>query len=107
MSGNINDTNVSLLRKQVYDLIGELNENTNNYKFMSIESLETKYDHLVKSSKTLFKFIVSNTIDTKFYANLEMMLNKIEEIQQNKISQFNASGVIGTHLTKTYVPKLD
>ena len=105
MSGNINDTDVSQIRKEVYDMIYDIAHNNKNDQ----GELQAKYEYLYQTSKGLFKFVLTNINadnfkSSTFYGTLELMLNKIEEIQQNKISQLNASGVIGTHLAKSYIP---
>jgi hypothetical protein len=113
MSGNIKDTNVTLIERQVYDLISDLddliakNEDINNWS----KTLEHRYKHLSKTSNTLFKFIIKNYNTPKFdktffNKTLTLMLDKIGNIQDSKISQENASEHVGTHLAKTFIPQL-
>ena len=63
MSGNIHDTNTSLIRKDVDDLLEELQGlkqkkiNLKNYLDSNSEDLKKKYSNLYNTSNTLFKFI--------------------------------------------------
>lgn len=113
MSGNINDTDIFEVKKQVTDLIIDIqsiqNKNENLDEWES--HLQNKYKKLFKTSKTLFNYILKNygteKFDSVFFNNtINMMLSKISSIQLNKISQENASAVIGTHLAEAYIPQL-
>lgn len=95
MSGNIKDTKVDVIKKEVYDLLSELDNGGGGV------NLETKFAYLHKTSKSLFDFIVNNhsTLNKeKFIINLEMMLTKISSIQSDTITQHKASEHIGVHL---------
>lgn len=113
MSGNIHDTNVINIRKQIEDLTNELkqlhesNESIENWN----DTLERKYKPLYRTSKTLFKFIVTNYgksgfNEIFFNQTVDMMLTRISSIQNSEISQEDASANVGTHLAKTFIPQL-
>ena len=107
MSGNINDTDIIKIKNQVADLLGELYtlENTP----MTNAYLRDKYSYLINTSKSLYNYIINgyNTprFDEKtFYKNLDIMLNSIENIQKQNISQHDASINVGTVLAEKYIP---
>jgi hypothetical protein len=99
------DTDVDKIKSQVYSLIDDLQTTTfNNY------DLEQKYNYLFNISKTLFNLVVKeaknpNFNKTSFDNNLSHMLNNIIKIQQNQISQHNASEDVGKLLAKQYIPQ--
>jgi hypothetical protein len=106
MSGNIYDTNINKIKKEVYDLINDL-DNGNN--------VIGKYEYLKKTSKTLYEYITKQYDNTKmfnkdiFINNLEMMLKGIEKIQKsNNIekSQHEASIFVGEQLASQFIPQL-
>jgi hypothetical protein len=100
MSGNINDTNTTIIRDQVYSMIKDL-EN----KSVTIEQCESKYNCLYKTSKSLFDFVAKQSYEKQdFYKNLEFLLNQIEMIQSKRLSQYTASSNVGYHLADKYLP---
>ena len=108
MSGNINDTNVERLKKEVNELIEELNtitskgDNIDDYE----NTLQKKYKYIVKTSESLFKLILQQRGKTSFMDNLNMMLNNIERIQKSQISQHDASCNVGDKLASQFIPQL-
>lgn len=113
MSGNINDTNVKLLRDQVNALLEDLDDiiakgdNISNHE----DTLKNKYKYIVKTSDNLWKLIISqytnSTFDkTVFMKNLEMMLSAISDIQGLKITQHDASQNVGETLASQFIPQL-
>lgn len=107
MSNNIHDTNIYVIKTQVDDMIKDILEN--NIKDKDI--LESKYDRLFNTSKTLFNRIYKDTTQNSFdkdsfYKNLNHMLKLIFKIQKSEISQHKASEEIGTSLAKQYIPSL-
>jgi hypothetical protein len=121
MSGNINDTNVDKLKSEINSLINDLdniiNLNSSDLdKKKSIEYYESnyqnKYKHLFTTSKTLWNYIFTqyktNSFNKQvFQKNLDMMLSAILKIQQSKISQYEASTVIGEEIASQYIPQLN
>jgi hypothetical protein len=106
MSGNIHDTNISELKQEVYNLCNQLKTT----RLVNETDLQTKYKYLYTTSKTLFKFIISNyqkpDFDEElFNKNLDVMLTQILKIQNSQTSQHTASEFVGTHLAYTYVPQ--
>jgi hypothetical protein len=103
MSGNIHDTNINIIKKEVYDLIHDL-ENNND--------IIGKYNYLTSTSKTLYEYIIKNynkQINESFINNLEMMLNGIEKIQKSRNTekeQHDQSVLIGEKLASQYIPQL-
>lgn len=113
MSGNIHDTNIHTIKKQVNDLLLELDSlNKKNEDITEWESyLQNKYKTLYKTSKTLYNYILKNYNSDKFDSSffnttLNLMLSKISSIQKNNVSQDDASVHIGTHLAETFIPQL-
>lgn len=114
MSGNIHDTNVQTIRKQIDDLVVDLKQLTDSNETVSdwTESLQRKYKQLHRTSSTLFKFIITNYGTTNFNEaffnqTIDMMLNKITNIQSYHISQEDASANVGTHLANTFIPQMN
>ena len=108
MSGNIYDTDIQKIKKQVYDLIDDL-DNGNDDKIVG------KYEYLERTSKTLYDYITKGYLATEtfnktfFKNNLEMMLNGIQMIQRSndkEKAQHEASIQIGEHLASQYIPQL-
>jgi hypothetical protein len=113
MSGNIYDTNVTLIKTQISNLISDLNNYSKTSRNISIyeNSLQNKYNYLFTTSKTLFNMIFNAFKNNKFdqeYFNviINKMLNHITQIQNKEISQYDASVNIGTDLAHKYIPQL-
>lgn len=73
--------------------------------------LEKKYKYLSSNSPTLFKYILKNygqkDFDKAFFEKtIKLMLVNIENIQNSKISQHDASEKVGTHLAHQFIPQL-
>lgn len=113
MSGNINDTKIDIIKDNVNDLINDLDDILNKgYVVSDFEyKLKKKYKLLEKTSPALFNLIFKeyNTLNfdkTRLQSILNMMLNQIEKIQKSKVTQHDASVVIGEHLAQTFIPQL-
>lgn len=111
MSNNINDTKVDKIKRQVEQFIFDLNYYRSDNKMPPSDFFENKYSYLHSTSNVLFKFIYTNyskpDFDKKsFHNNLDKMLDYIVKIQKGEISQYDASGIIGTHIAKQYIPQL-
>lgn len=115
MSGNIHDTKVDLINKQVNDLIKDLDkilkngENTSSYE----NDFIIKYKYLIDTSNTLYKYICSqmnhhyndaNFDQNKFKERLNLMLNAILDIQKSNMTQHEASVIVGEKLASEYIP---
>jgi len=106
MNSNIHNTNVDKIKLQVNNLINDINSHPN----LSSEELENKYHYLFTTSKTLFNLIIAKTKKSNFDKqafdkNLSYMLSNITKIQQNEITQDNASENVGKLLAKQYIPQ--
>ena len=113
MSGNINDTNVNLIKKQAFSLISDLENYSRTSRNISIYEniLQKKYENLYKTSKTLFNFIFNSFKNKTFDKNhfnemINKMLSYISQIQNKEISQYNASVHVGSELAQKYIPQL-
>ena len=105
MYGNIHDTKVELIKKEIENLLNILNCNTINSEII----LKKNTPELYKTSPTLFKFIIKNYNKisiTTMNKNIDMMLKLITDIQKSKISQHDASVVVGKNLGEQFVPQL-
>ena len=62
MSGNINDTNVNTIRKQIFDLKKRLTEIVESGDTVANweTSLQREFKHLFKTSKGLYNYIIKN-----------------------------------------------
>lgn len=114
MSGNINDTNVDLIKTQIFNLISDLESYSKSSRNINIyeEAMKKKYSYLLKTSKTLFCLIIDqykyNKLDQEhFNFMINKMLDYIVKIQNNQISQYDASAEIGTDLAYKYIPQLN
>ncbi len=105
MSGNINDTNVSLLRSQVSSFVSDLQDGL-------YADYPSRYPELHNTSKALFDMInksVRKDIDTgvfnseAFLYRVDSILNLIQSVQVGELSQTKASEMVGTTLAKEYV----
>jgi DNA polymerase III gamma/tau subunit len=113
MSGNIKDTNVHNIKQDLESLLKELDniikkkESPNDYLY----NLEKKYKDLKQTSPKLFEFTIKEyqkpTFDKEqFLKNINMMLDTILNIQNSKISQYDASVKVGSSLAYQYIPQL-
>ena len=114
MSGNIKDTNVDIVKQEIESLLKDLE----NIKIKGDESpddylynLGKKYTNLKTTSSKLFEVTIKefqkpNFNKSYFLKNLHMMLDSILNIQNSKISQYDASVKIGTSLAHQYIPHL-
>lgn len=114
MSGNIKDTNVNMIKQEIESLLKDLHnikekkeESPNDYLYR----LEKKYKYLKHTSSKLFEFTINEfqkqTFNKEqFLKNLNMMLQSISNIQNSKISQYDASVEVGTSLANQYIPHL-
>ena len=116
MSGNIYDTDISLIRMQCFDLlfdvrngkitINELLDNTN----LEYNLIDNDYTILQKTSRSLYNLIIKDGLNPNFNqkefdANLDMQLILIKKIQDKKISQDKASELVGKGIANQYFPK--
>jgi hypothetical protein len=106
---SVNDTNVNIIKKECYDLITEL-KTTEPEINQGIEYLEQKYNYLFKTSETLFKLIIKDSLQPNFNYNtfenkLNVMLDYILKIQNSNITQNEASEKIGVVVADEYIPK--
>ncbi|NBO99317.1 MAG: hypothetical protein EBU90_04210 [Proteobacteria bacterium] len=113
MSGNIKDTRINQIKEQVQELQTEIRtlrsqgENPTDWE----DTLKRKYKYLSTTSESLFKLLLHNYDTPRFNQSffdqtLQLMLNRIEDIQQAKVSQHDASVNIGEHLATTFIPQL-
>jgi len=105
MSNSIHNTKVEQIKTQVYNLINDIKHGENN-----TETLQSKYNHLYSTSKTLFNFVhkeaqKSSFNQSQFDKNLDNMLRHITKIQKDEISQHEASENIGKMLAKQFIPQ--
>lgn len=112
MSGNINDTDVELIKMQMKEMFDDIDTMIeNDIKPQDDEVfLQKKHAHLYETSKSLFNYILiqypKNSFDKKYFeTTIHKMLESILEIQKSKVTQHDASVNIGTHLAKKYFPK--
>jgi hypothetical protein len=112
MSNNIHDTNVNLIKTQVLSLMNDIDVlDPSESALDSQHVFKQKYKHLSSTSDTLFKYILKNynqkNFNRRFFqTTLHLMLNNISQIQDNKVTQHNASSQVGEHLAKEYIPHL-
>ena len=105
MSQNIHDTNVGLIKTQLESLVSDLDSNINSDFY-----LETKYQQLRETSPTLYKFVISQYKSRSFNKelftkNMTMMLTNILKIQNNEMSQHDASVEVGEELALQFIPQ--
>ena len=102
-------TDVHSLKSEVCNLIEILDLNV----LKSENILKKKCPNIVKTSPTLFKYIVKNydhvryndSAKKQFHININKMFDLIIQIQECKISQYDASVIIGQMLGEQYLPK--
>lgn len=108
MSGNINDTNTVCIKTQITDFINDIENGVQcDYK--------ERYNELYTTSVTLFKMIdvdirkemQSGTFSKHaFESRINKFLSLIKGIQDGRISQYNASSVVGKDVADEYAPVL-
>ncbi len=106
MSGNIHDTDISLLNIQISNMKKDILKGITDINHYNIT-----YEYLKNTSNTLFKYIYDNynkdNFDEKFFDNcISLMFKNIKSIQKNNTSQHDASVNIGSYLGKKYIPQL-
>jgi hypothetical protein len=113
MSGNIKDTDVTLIKSDLDALLKDLdnivknNESPNDHLYR----LEKKYKSIKNTSSALFNLVIKeytnpNFNKQQFLTNINMMLNTILDIQKSKISQYDGSAKIGQAIAYQYIPQL-
>jgi hypothetical protein len=103
-SGNIKDTNVEAIKKEVTLLIEDLQNKVTNIIF------EEKYKTLYTTSKGLYNLTMKDGSDpnfdkASFDEKLDKMLYYIKKIQEANITQETASQEIGQILASQYIPQ--
>lgn len=106
MSRNID---INLLEKQIRNIVDELTENklndspiTESEKFI----LKQTYSYLYESSSTLFDMILANFKNKEFLEkHLRIILENLYKLQNNQLSQYDASANVGTHFANEFFPK--
>lgn len=111
MSNNIHDTDVKLIKKQVDTFLFDLEYYSKGNDTPSIDFFKKKFNYLLCTSKSLFNFIYTNYpkdnfSKSSFTDNVNKMLDYILQIQQGSISQYDASGHVGSLIGKQFIPQL-
>lgn len=71
------------------------------------KQLQNSFEYLATFER-IFDMVTTLAGGEENLQRLRMMLNKTKEIQDNKISQYNASGQVGTMLAEQYIyPRID
>lgn len=106
MSGNIHDTKVRDLRREISSFVTALKANP------EITGCETKYSVLFNTSRALFGMIdrevrqkiTNETFDElEFNTRVSEFLRLIESVQNGRITQYAASGIVGGKLAEQYI----
>lgn len=111
MSKNIFNTDTIRVKENVDQLITELNTIVTRQESINIYTLKKKFRYLEKNFPSLFNLIVNEYNSQNFNKErleiiLNTMLQQIEKIQQSKVTQHDASVVVGEHLAQTFIPQL-
>lgn len=101
------NTDVVKIKQQVQLLILDLRNDSNLDRTL----LQNQYSYLHITSKTLFDFIIKNhnlvnQNPEQFNLNLNKMLSCITDIQNNILTQDDASKDIGNLLANQFIPQL-
>lgn len=112
MSNNIHDTKVEKIKTEVHNLLQDIQSEhiSTTIPIHLQDKLETKYNYLYSTSKTLFNFICKEAIKPtfnkfQFNNNIDNMLKNIVKIQKDEISQNTASENIGKLLATQFIPQ--
>jgi hypothetical protein len=71
-----------------------------NYQAFVIEKMSHKYEKLYKNFAGIFFKVVNRTMDNK---KLETMISMIRKVETGKMTQHNASVIVGKELGKQYI----
>jgi hypothetical protein len=74
-----------------------------NYQHFVVETMSRKYERLYKNFAGIFFKVTNRTMDMD---RLNTMVSMINNIETNKITQHNASVIIGEELGKQYIDKI-
>jgi hypothetical protein len=74
-----------------------------NYQAFVVEEMSHKYERLYKNFAGIFFKVVNRSMDNK---RLETMVNMIHKVETGKMTQHNASVIIGKELGKQYMSHL-
>lgn len=101
---NIHKTNVDKIKTEINNMLDVLSTNI----LKSEVVLKKRFAYLHETSPALFNFILKNHDGDKdkFYKNINMMLELIKDIQTSKISQYDASALVGQNIGEQYIPQL-
>jgi hypothetical protein len=101
------DNEICMLLKELDSILTSKDPDVSSWT----STLENKYKYLSSNSPTLFKFIMKNygenNFDKAFFEKtIKLMLINLENIQNSKITQHDASENVGTHLAHQFIPQL-
>lgn len=108
MSGNINDTDTVHIRIQIDNFINDIQKGTRC-------DFKEKYSVLYTTSCTLFKMIdtdIRKEVESgkfsrdKFDSRINKFLLLVKQIQDGKLSQYNASSMVGKDVADEFAPIL-
>ena len=101
---SIHKTDVDKIKSEISDLLDVLNSNVCKSELV----LKKRFTYLYTTSPTLFNFIMKNHKMNKdiFQKNIDMMLELIKNIQTSKISQYDASAIVGQSIGEQFIPQL-
>jgi hypothetical protein len=74
-----------------------------NYQAFVVEKMSHKYEKLYKNFAGIFFKVVNRTMDNQ---RLETMINMIRKVETGKMTQHNASVIVGKELGKQYISHL-
>lgn len=103
------EIDIKQLQQNIIDLVKELNEEfddnnklTESKKFI----LKQKYNYIELCSSTLFELILSNFTKKEFLTkHITVLLENLNNVQKNRLSEYDASVNVGEHFAKEYFPK--
>lgn len=95
---SIYNTQVQVLKTEISTLKKALLNKQRNKHI-----LEQCAPNLLLTSKTLFNMIITNYQNTDIDEKINKMLDLVLKIQRKEISQYDASGIVGTQLAKQYI----
>ncbi|NBU33994.1 hypothetical protein EB118_03490 [bacterium] len=96
---------IQLLKSQINGLVADSSSTSHS-------DLKQKYKYLYQKSPTLFEFVCKNVTlanfnHSRFNDNIQLYLENLEKVQTLKMTQHDASVIVGERLAGQFLPKVD
>jgi hypothetical protein len=90
---------MKLKSSEIYDIIKEIRFKCDNNQVID----ENDYKEFREIYPNIFNMVISNNFNNDTLKQLNFLLDQLKQIENNKISEYNASVKVGTVFVDKYV----